>query len=79
MYMDLTDMISGGTEEQQIPEQKLTKEEYAAKKQQEREEVWAEVDSQASRRLQTSTTSRAATRPCPCAGSREWLHPWGHA
>ena len=29
MYMDLTDMISGGTEEQQIPEQKLTKEEYA--------------------------------------------------
>ena len=47
MYMDLTDMISGGTEEQQIPEQKLTKEEYAAKKQQEREEVWAEVDSQA--------------------------------
>ena len=45
MYMDLTDMISGGTEEQQIPEQKLTKEEYAAKKQQEREEVWAEVDS----------------------------------
>ena len=44
MYMDLTDMISGGMEEQQIPEQKLTKEEYAAKKQQEREEVWAEVD-----------------------------------
>ena len=43
MYMDLTDMISGGMEEQQIPEQKLTKEEYAAKKQQEREEVWAEV------------------------------------
>ena len=37
MYMDLTDMISGGTEEQQVPEQKLTKEEYAAKKQQERE------------------------------------------
>lgn len=31
MYMDLTDMISGGTEEQQVPEQKLTKEEYAAK------------------------------------------------
>ena len=29
MYMDLTDMISGGTEEQQVPEQKLTKEEYA--------------------------------------------------
>lgn len=27
--MDLTDMISGGTEEQQVPEQKLTKEEYA--------------------------------------------------
>ena len=47
MYMDLTNMISGGTEEQQVPEQKLTKEEYAAKKQQEREEVWAEVDAQA--------------------------------
>ena len=31
MYMDLTDMISGD-EEQQVPEQKLTKEEYAAKK-----------------------------------------------
>ena len=45
--MDLTNMISGGTEEQQVPEQKLTKEEYAAKKQQEREEVWAEVDAQA--------------------------------
>ena len=39
MYMDLTDMISGGTEEQQIPEQKLTKEEYAAKKQQELEQL----------------------------------------
>ena len=39
MYMDLTDMISGGTEEQQIPEQKLTKEEYAAKKQQEQEKL----------------------------------------
>ena len=39
MYMDLTDMISGGTEEQQIPEQKLTKEEYAAKKQQEQEQL----------------------------------------
>ena len=47
MKMDLTNMISGGTEETQVPEQKLTKEEYAAKKQQEREEVWAEVDSQA--------------------------------
>ena len=47
MCMDLTDMISERTEEQPIPEQKLTKEEYAAKKQQEREEVWAEVDSQA--------------------------------
>ena len=47
MKMDLTNMISNGTEETQVPEQKLTKEEYAAKKQQEREEVWAEVDSQA--------------------------------
>lgn len=47
MKMDLTNMISNGTEEQQVPEQKLTKEEYAAKKQQEREEVWAEVDAQA--------------------------------
>ena len=47
MKMDLTNMISNGTEETQVPEQKLTKEEYAAKKQQEREEVWAEVDAQA--------------------------------
>ena len=44
MKMDLTNMISNGTEETQVPEQKLTKEEYAAKKQQEREEVWAEVE-----------------------------------
>jgi len=29
MYMDLTDMISGGTEEQQVPEQKLTKEDIS--------------------------------------------------
>ena len=43
MYMDLTDMISGGTEEQQIPEQKLTKEEYAAKKQQERVKCYNKV------------------------------------
>ena len=35
MKMDLTNMISNGTEEIQVPEQKLTKEEYAAKKQQE--------------------------------------------
>ena len=47
MQMDLTNMISNGTEETQVPEQKLTKEEYAAKKQQEREEVWSEVDTQA--------------------------------
>ena len=42
--MDLTDMISGGTEEQPIPEQKLTKEEYAAKKQQ--DEMQKNIDEQ---------------------------------
>ena len=31
MKMDLTNMISNGTEETQVPEQKLTKEEYAAR------------------------------------------------
>lgn len=45
--MDLTSMIPNGIEETQVPEQKLSKEEYAALKKQEREEVWAEVDAQA--------------------------------
>ena len=45
--MDLTNMIPNGAEETQVPEQKLSKEEYAALKKQEREEVWAEVDTQA--------------------------------
>lgn len=44
--MDLTGMIPNGTETQ-VAEQQLSKEEYAALKQQEREEVWAEVDAQA--------------------------------
>ena len=65
MYMDLTDMISGGMEEQQIPEQKLTKEEYAAKKQQEREEVWAEVDSQAASGLSYSVKVPISFRVLP--------------
>lgn len=45
--MDLTNMIPNGATETQVPEQKLSKEEYAALKKQEREEVWAEVDAQA--------------------------------
>lgn len=45
--MDLTNMIPQGAEEMQAPEQQLSKEEYAALKKQEREEVWAEVDAQA--------------------------------
>lgn len=40
--MDLTNMILGGAGEEQAPEQRLTKEEYAAMKKQQREEVWAE-------------------------------------
>ena len=39
MKMDLTNMISNGTEETQVPEQKLTKEEYAAKKQQRKRRI----------------------------------------
>ncbi len=45
--MDLTNMIPGGAGEEQAPEQRLSKEEYAAMKKQQREEVWAEVDAQA--------------------------------
>ena len=45
--MDLTNMIPGGAGEEQAVEQHLSKEEYAAMKKQQREEVWAEVDAQA--------------------------------
>ena len=45
--MDLTSMLPGGAGEEQAPEQRLSKEEYAAMKKQQREEVWAEVDTQA--------------------------------
>ena len=45
--MDLTNMIPGGAGEEQAVEQRLSKEEYAAMKKQQREEVWAEVDAQA--------------------------------
>ena len=45
--MDLKNMIPGGAGEEQAPEQRLSKEEYAAMKKQQREEVWAEVDAQA--------------------------------
>lgn len=45
--MDLTNMIPGGAGEEKTPQQQLSKEEYAAMKKQQREEVWAEVDAQA--------------------------------
>ena len=45
--MDLTSMIPNGAGEEQAVEQRLSKEEYAAMKKQQREEVWAEVDAQA--------------------------------
>lgn len=38
--MDLKNMIPGGAGEEQAPEQRLSKEEYAAMKKQQREEVW---------------------------------------
>ena len=38
--MDLTSMIPGGAGEEQASEQRLSKEEYAAMKKQQREEVW---------------------------------------
>ena len=41
--MDLTSMLPGGAGEEQAPEQRLSKEEYAAMKKQQREEVWAAV------------------------------------
>ena len=44
--MDLTNMIPGGAGEEKTPQQQLSKEEYAAMKKQQREEVWAEVDAQ---------------------------------
>ncbi len=45
--MDLKNMIPGGAGGRTGPEQRLSKEEYAAMKKQQREEVWAEVDVQA--------------------------------
>ena len=44
--MDFTNMIPGGAGEEKTPQQQLSKEEYAAMKKQQREEVWAEVDAQ---------------------------------
>ena len=44
--MDLTSMIQNPVEEQ-VPEQRLSKEEYAALKKQEREETWMQIDGQA--------------------------------
>lgn len=41
--MDLTGMIQNPVEEQTL-EQKLSKEEYAALKKQEREETWMQID-----------------------------------
>ena len=38
--MDLKSMILGGAGEEQAVEQRLSKEEYAAMKKQQREEVW---------------------------------------
>ena len=51
--MDLTNMIPGGAGEEKTPQQQLSKEEYAAMKKQQREEVWAEVDAQAQAVYQT--------------------------
>ena len=44
--MDLTGMIQNPVEDQNS-EQKLSKEEYAALKKQEREETWMQIDGQA--------------------------------
>ncbi len=43
--MDLSQYLQNGEENQAEPEQQLSKEEYAALKKQQREEVWGEVDS----------------------------------
>lgn len=45
--MDLTKFMPGDPENPQEEKPRMTKEEYAAAKKQEREEVWAEIDTQA--------------------------------
>ena len=55
--MDLTNMIPGGAGEEKTPQQQLSKEEYAAMKKQQREEVWAEVDAQAQAVFQNGESS----------------------
>ena len=55
--MDLTNMIPGGAGEEKTPQQQLSKEEYAAMKKQQREEVWAEVDTQPFVDLRTESRS----------------------
>lgn len=57
--MDLTNMIPGGAGEEQAVEQRLSKEEYAAMKKQQREEVWAEVDAQAQAVFQNGESLRS--------------------
>ena len=56
--MDLTNMIPGGAGEEKTPQQQLSKEEYAAMKKQQREEVWAEVDAQAQAVFQNGASFR---------------------
>ena len=45
--MDLSQYLQTGEENQAEPEQQLSKEEYAALKKQQREEVWGAVDAKA--------------------------------
>ena len=70
--MDLKSMILGGAGEEQAVEQRLSKEEYAAMKKQQREEVWAEVDAQAQAVFSSPTVSKSTVmhRGVPISSSR---------
>lgn len=72
--MDLSQYLQNGEENQAEPEQQLSKEEYAALKKQQREEVWGEVDSKAQdHNRHRSGRGRIRNRSCVQAGAlRVW-------
>ena len=77
--MDLKSMILGGAGEEQAVEQRLSKEEYAAMKKQQREEGWAEVDVQAQAVFQNGESLKGFLEkrtPFPKSWGA-WLHLYG--
>ena len=87
--MDLKNMIPGGAGEEQAPEQRLSKEEYAAMKKQQREEVWAEVDAQqrfpfyrpsaSARTSSTATTGRPVSFRFTCTSVSRQMNSIGES